>query len=88
MAKPLTNEDIRDKVLSKIEKKVLSDSGNFTIKEFIGKRLLAYPIKKFKEGIYVLCKIEVDESKTTELKKTITLIPEVLRFLLLKEDNL
>ena len=88
LAKPLTNEDVRDKVLSKIEKKIISEKGSFKVVEFSGKRLLAYPVKKFKEGVYILCRVEISAEKATELKKIISLTPEVLRFLLLKEENL
>jgi small subunit ribosomal protein S6 len=88
LAKPLTNEDIRDKVLAKVEKKVNDSKGSLTIKDYIGKRMLAYPVKKFKEGVYILCTIELVEAKINDLKKEMSLMGDVLRYLVLKADNI
>lgn len=86
LAKPLTNEDIRDRVLSKLEKKLVDFGGNFTLVDFIGKRLLAYPIKSFKEGIYVLGNMEVSQSRVNELRDFLNLQTDVIRFLIIKKD--
>ena len=88
LVKPLTNEDIKDKVLSKIEKQVKDLKGKIEVKESIGKRLLAYEIKKFKEGYYILANVELNPDDLSQFRRALSLQNEVLRFLLLKADNL
>ncbi len=88
LVKPLTNEDIKDKVLSKIEKQVKELKGKFEVKESIGKRLLSYAIKKFKEGYYLLADVELEPEDLVEFRRGLSLQNDVLRFLLIKADNL
>ncbi len=86
--KPLSSEDIKDKVMPKIEKTIKDLDGKMALKNSLGKRLLAYPINKFKEGIYSFYNIEISSAKTAELKKDLRLTNEVLRFLLIRSDQL
>jgi len=86
--KPLNNEDIKERILPKIEKTLKELNGTLTLKNTLGKRLLAYPINKFKEGIYFFFRVEVSSAKVSEFKKSLDLTNEVLRFLLVNEDKL
>ena len=88
LLKPLTNEDIRDKVLTKVEKILRSLNGTLKIKDVIGKRLLAYKIKNYKEGYYVLCNIDLSSKKTMEFRKELKLTQDIIRFLLIQEEKL
>ena len=49
-----------------------------------GRRKLAYPIKHFAEGSYVLSRIKVKPNFTRELKTNLQISEEVLRHLLIK----
>jgi small subunit ribosomal protein S6 len=88
MLKPLTNEDIRDKVLARIEKTLKVLNGSLKIKDAIGKRLLAYKIKNFREGYYVLCTVDLSSKKIQEFKKELKLTQDIIRFLLIQEEKL
>ncbi len=88
LMKPLTNEDIKERIYPKIEKLVKGLEGDIQIKDQIGKRLLAYEIKSFKEGYYLLCELTLNSSKVKELERELTLINEVLRFINIKKNNL
>lgn len=86
--KPLLVEDIKEKVMKKLEKVAKDHKANLEVKELMGKRLLAYPIKKYKEGYYVLFTLEANPAETKDIEKALNLTDEVLRFLLVKEEEL
>ncbi len=86
--KPLNNEDIKERVMPKIEKTLKELDGSVKLKQTLGKRMLAYPINKFKEGVYSFYRLELPTTKLTEFKKTLTLTGEVLRYLIIKESEL
>ena len=49
-----------------------------------GKKKLAYPIKHFLEGIYILAKFQLKPAQTKELEDTLRISEEVIRHLLIK----
>lgn len=49
-----------------------------------GKRRLAYPIKKFQDGIYVLVNYQADGKQVAPLERAMRLSEEVIRYLTLK----
>lgn len=52
-----------------------------------GKRLMAYPIKKQKEGLYIHLVIELDSARVAELDQKLRLNENVLRHLLVVAEN-
>lgn len=83
--KPLLFEDIKKSTISKLETFVKSVNGTLKEVDNMGKKLLAYPVKKFKEGYYVEYKIELDPSHVSAFKNELNLAQDVLRFLLLSK---
>jgi len=49
-----------------------------------GRKKLAYPIKDFTEGNYVLTQFSMDPQLTTELEANLELSEDILRYLLVK----
>lgn len=49
-----------------------------------GRKKLAYPIKRFAEGNYVLAKLKMKPASTKELDASLRLSGEVLRYLVIK----
>lgn len=86
MLKPLSTEDIKEKVLPKVESNVKDLGGNIKLSTNLGKRMLAYPINKFKEGFYYFYDVELSSAKSSEFRKELRLNPDVLRALLIKKD--
>lgn len=58
--------------------------GKVTFKDVWGRRGLAYPIKGFKEGAYVVYMLELDPSKIRELERQLRIMKNVLRHLVVK----
>lgn len=50
--------------------------------------LLAYPIKKETSGYFCLAKFKIEGEVIKELEKKLKLMPEILRFLLLKKEEI
>jgi len=86
--KPLLPEDVKSKVLSKVEKFVSKASGKIHKTDIWGKRHLAYAIKSHEEGYYVIMDIEMDKSNVKEFERNLKLESDILRYLLLREDQL
>lgn len=86
--KPLTNEDIKERIFPKIEKVIKDFKGSIKIRESIGKRLLAYDIKGNKEGFYLLCDLSLSSAHMTQLRDKLNLTSEILRFIAIRKDQL
>ena len=52
-----------------------------TGKQDLGKRLLAYPIKKHKEGYYLLCDVKAEKKQMDSVMKLLNIHDNVLRYL-------
>lgn len=88
VVKPLSNEEIKEKVVAKIEKAVKDLEGKLSKYNFLGKRLLAYPIKNNKEGFYIFAKLNMSPKQVKEFDRSMNLNSDVLRFLRITEDSL
>ena len=51
-----------------------------------GRRKFAYPIKKQREGHYLLVRFSMDPQKVDHLERSLRLIEDVTRFLVIVED--
>ena len=76
---------------SSIEKTKAIFSGygvDITSEEDMGKKKLAYEVKKKKEGHYYLYHIKVDGSKIAQIEKDLRLDEDILRHLFVRIDYL
>ncbi|MCL4338199.1 30S ribosomal protein S6 [Patescibacteria group bacterium] len=64
--------------------KIISSSGKVTKTTEWGKRELSYPIKKEKEGKYLLLDMEADGDKILGLKEKFKLNEAILRYLFVR----
>ena len=79
----VTEEDFPG-VLDKLTR-FISQMGGATIKvDRWGRRKLAYPIKHYREGEYVVTQFELEPNKAGELKASLRLSDEFLRHLLIR----
>lgn len=60
---------------------VISNGGEITKHDVMGKRRLAYEIKKFRDGIYVLVNFTSEPAVVTELDRQLKIADEVIRHL-------
>ena len=71
-------------VLEKISQFIVERGGSITEVNQWGKRKLAYPIKNFMEGNYVLTHFKMEPRLTADLESSLGLAGEVLRHLLVR----
>lgn len=85
--KPLSTEDVKEKVLPKVESTVSELGGSIKMINPVGKRMLAYPINKFKEGFYYFYDVDMSSTKVSELRKFLRMNADILRSLLIKKEE-
>lgn len=86
--KPLLPEDIKSKVLKKLENFVQKASGKILKTDIWGKRHLAYKIKSYDEGYYVVLDLEIEPEKIKEFENNLKLQSDIIRFLLIRKENI
>ena len=68
-------------------KDILAKISARTIREDdIGERQLAYQIAKQDRGHYTLYEIETDPQKVQELKQAVALLPDVLKYFIVRKE--
>ena len=70
--------------MEKVSRFITEKGGAVTEVNQWGKRKLAYPIKNFIEGNYVLTQFQIEPKLTAELEASLGLAEEVLRHLLVR----
>ncbi len=74
--------DVTEKSAGGLVEKIVGGEAKVTNVSVLGKKWLAYPIKKQKEGIYVVAVLTGEHVHVSELEKKVQLGAEVLRYLL------
>ena len=82
----LADEDV-DKVVSTIETQVTSAGGAVKNVERMGKRRLAYMIRNFADGLYLLLTIEGPGSAITEVERRLRVTEPVIKFITVRVDE-
>lgn len=76
------------KTYEQLLKKILPPDG-VTIRDvnILGKKPLAYPIKKVTEAVYVVCTLEAETLHVAALEKLTRVYDEILRYIVIKKDG-
>jgi len=82
----LTDEDV-DKLISTLEGGVTQSGGTVKNVERMGKRRLAYMVRKFQDGIYVLLTLEAEGSALAELERRLRVTEPVIKFISVRIDE-
>ena len=82
----LADEDV-DKVVSTVETQVTSAGGTLKNVERMGKRRLAYLVRGFADGMYILFTIEGDGAQIHELERRLRVTEPVIKFLTVRVDE-
>jgi small subunit ribosomal protein S6 len=82
----MADEDL-DKLVSNLETTVTTASGTVKSVDRMGKRRLAYTVRKFREGIYILMTIEGAGTVIHELERRLRVTEQVIKFLTVRVDE-
>ena len=81
-----TMNDKQQKEIENKYTKLINENGKVESFENLGKRKLAYEIRKNKEGIYMQFNFESDASFIAELERQYRIDDDVMKFIVVKED--
>lgn len=84
---PRMDADQSAAALAKIDGAVTNGDGQLLANEEWGIRRLAYPIKQFREGNYILRKMRIESSEAVSLNESLRSSEEVIRHLIIKIDD-
>ena len=78
-----------DKVKGLIDKfsDLINKQGKVTKVDTLGKKKLAYEVKKNKEGIYFVFYFEAEPTLIAELERNYRITDEVIKFIVVKDEN-
>jgi small subunit ribosomal protein S6 len=82
----MTDEDL-DKLISTLQSVVPTSGGNVVKVEKMGKRRLAYTVRRFHDGIYVLMVVEGGGAVIHELERRLRVTEPVIKFLTVRIDE-
>lgn len=80
--RPDLDEEALGTALTRISQRITEHGGTVTSQERWGKRKLAYPVKKYRDGFYALVVFTLDAPRIAALRQVLGLNEELLRFAL------
>jgi small subunit ribosomal protein S6 len=74
-------------VQNRLTQAIAGQQGEVKATEVWGKRTLAYPIQKHVTGYYVLHRFDMDPSGTEELERLLRFNENVIRYLIVRDEE-
>ncbi|HYM08731.1 MAG TPA: 30S ribosomal protein S6, partial [Terriglobales bacterium] len=87
IVRPDMVEEEQDKLIATLETAVTSSGGNVKSVEKMGKRRLAYMVRRFHDGIYVLLTVEGGGGLIHELERRLRVTEPVIKFITVRIDE-
>ncbi len=87
IVRPDMTEEDQDKLVSTLESSITSSGGVMKNFERMGKRRLAYTVRRFHDGIYLLLTVEGGGDLVHELERRLRVTEPVIKFLTVRIDE-
>jgi len=87
IVRPDMPEEDLDKLISTLESQVTTSGGTVKSVEKMGKRRLAYMVRRFADGVYVLLTAEGSGGLIHELERRLRVTEPVIKFLTVRVDE-
>jgi len=87
IVRPDMPEEEQDKLISYLENAVTTSGGQVKNVEKMGKRRLAYTVRKFHDGLYILLTFEGSGGLVHELERRLRVNEPVIKFLSVRIDE-
>lgn len=85
IVKPQLEEEAVDEVIKKIDDQIAKLGGTTEKTEKRGRKRLAYEVKDYRDGSYVLMNFQAAPEAITELDRTFKLSEDVIRHVILRQ---
>ena len=80
-------DEVRLAAIEQVKEYVTRFGGTITNVDEWGKKKLAYEIQKMKEGFYYFIKFESDANAPAEIEKNVRIMENVIRYLVVREEE-
>jgi ribosomal protein S6 len=87
IVQPELDEEGMTALNARIAEVIAGSGGQVLTTEILGRRRLAFPIRKKTEGVYVLTYANMDSAGMAELQRRLRLTEEVIRYLIVRPDE-
>ena len=87
IVRPDVADEDMDKLIAGLEQTVTNGGGSVRSTEKLGRRKLAYLVRKFTEGNYILLTIDADGSLISELERRLRVSEPVIKFITVRMDE-
>jgi len=85
--RPDMPEEEQDKLISTLETHVGNAGGSVKNVERMGKRRLAYVVRKFQDGIYIMMTLEGEGGMVKEVERRLRVTEPVIKFITVRVDE-
>ena len=86
----IVNPNVDEAGLKALEEKftgLINENGKLESVENIGKKRLAYEVKKNKEGYYIVFNFEANPILIAELERNYRITDDVIKFMVIRQDE-
>ncbi|MHB1355285.1 MAG: 30S ribosomal protein S6 [Anaerolineae bacterium] len=87
IAQPDLDDEALKALTERIQQIIVSNGGQVASSESLGRRTLAYPIKRRRDGYYILIKAALTQATITELERSLRLSEDILRHMLVHLED-
>lgn len=83
--RPDVEQEVVEATVEKFNAIITNGGGEITKHDVLGKKRLAYEIKKFRDGYYVLTQFTADSAVVNELDRVMKITDEIIRHLVVRD---
>jgi small subunit ribosomal protein S6 len=76
-----------DKLIAGLEQTITNGGGTLRSTEKLGRRKLAYTVRKFNDGFYILLNVAAAGSLITEIERRLRVSEQVIKFITVRMDE-
>lgn len=87
IVKPTLDDEAREAVLNSIKNIITEAKGEVGEIDVWGSRKLAYPIEKFRDGVYTLVNFKADVEFPKELDRRLKISEDVMRHVIVAQEE-
>ena len=87
IVRPDVEDEEADKLIESLSATVKSGGGQVKSAEKLGRRKLAYQVRKFNDGNYILLTVEADGAVVLELERRLRVTEQVIKFITVRMDE-
>src|ERR1700757_5174746 len=87
IVRPDMPEEEQDKLISTVDTQVTNAGGTVKNVERMGKRRLAYVVRKFHDGMYILMTLEGEGGMIKEVERRLRVTEPVIKFMTVRVDE-